>query len=301
MSDAEVCAINPKKKNPLLGAAGAGIRSPGLGSGMGTAREKQTGAELGLWWLTIGEAVGYAILAVFAFIMAIIKPHKYSADTYWSPEDYTGGSWITSLRFVTELKLAWLIFAMSAAMALVRTLQIFGWMRATANEMISMGRNPMRNYIHGIFVGGMMFVVYYIGGGSHVIEASAVWLSVFRFWTGISASEKINPPARGAKGTNTNTDWSQMVCATISGSFVAADILANFGYAIQQSSSHVPIWAYIAVFVTLLLGAVAWFVNVLNLLTTWFRSYYTVEYLHRIWSLLTFYVIAGAFLIGSLF
>jgi hypothetical protein len=300
MSDSDACPF-PAKGKGVLGMSGTGLRQPGLGAGMGVARNKQSGAELGLWWLTIIEAVGYAVLAVFAFIIALVKPHKYDAETYWSPQDYTGGSWVTSLRFVAELKLAWLIFAMSAAMALVRTLQVFGWMRATANNMVSVGRNPMRNYIHGIFVGGMMFVVYYIGAGSHIIEASAVWVCVFRFWSGVSASEKLNPPSRGTKGSDTNTDWSQMLAATLSGAFTAAAILANFGYAIKESSSHVPIWAYIVVIGTLLLGLVAWIVNVVNLATSWFRSYFTVEYIHRIWSLVTFYLIGVTFLIGSLF
>lgn len=301
MSESEACPLPSKGKSPLLGAAGSGIRQPGLGSGMGISRSKQTGAELWLWWSSIIEALGYAVLAGLAFILALVKPHKYDADTYWSPQDYTGGTWVASLRFVATLKLAWLIFAMAAAMALVRTLQVFGVMRATANDMVSMGRNPMRNYIHGIFVGGMMFVLYYIGAGSHIIEASAVWVCIFRFWTGVSASEKINPPARGTKGSNSNTDWSQMLSATLSGAFTVAVILANFGYAIKQSPSHVPFWAYVAVIVTLVLGLVAWLVNVINLATSWFRSYYTVEYIHRIWSLLTFYVIGVPLLIGSLF
>lgn len=254
-----------------------------------------------LWWITIVEAIGYAGLAVFAFIMALVRPGKYGADTYWSPEDFVGGSWVASLRFVSRLHLAWLLFGMAAGMAIVRLLQVFGWMMATASDMASKGRNPMRNYIHGIFVGGLMFLVYYVGAGSHVVVASAVWLSVFRFWTGVSASEKINPPVRGTRGSNSNTDWSQMISATLSGMFVAGAILANFGYAIKEGPSDVPIWAHIVVFGSLLLGVVAWLVNVINLATSWFRSYFTVEYLHRGWSLITFILVGVTFLIGALF
>lgn len=284
-----------------LTVAGTGLRSPSLGAGTAVAgRTKQSPAERTLWIVTLVEAFGYSVLAITAFIMALIWPHKYDADSYWTPQLWLG-TWVPTLVFVTAIKLAWLVFAMCAGMAVVRILQAFGWMRISAAEMISKGRNPMRCYLHGIFVGGLAFVIYFVGAGSHIIEASGVWVTYFLYWVEIAASEKLNPPARGTAGTNTVTDWSVFIGATLAAMFSTGTTLANFGRAIAESSGDVPIWAYIAVFGFFALGLIAWIVNALNLAFIWFRSYYVVEYAHRIWSFVVFVLVTLTLLVGALF
>jgi hypothetical protein len=231
-----------------------------------------------LWWLHLGLAAIYLLMALGIFLWALFGTKKrigmYTDFRQWN----SGLSvWEISLRHLFDLRADLLLVLTPLVLSVYHASWLFTITRDWHEGFLMQGRNPIRNLVHMLAFGIVMTVLYIVCGSNLITPLVLVFCSYVAHHALMMATEYANPPHAGVGDNRLKVYWTPLLFAWM---FVVGILVLCTIYlvkCIQSEADEVPLYAYfflgfVWVFTVADIGVYA-----LYYLLSWIQNYMMVE------------------------